>query len=56
MKLKTRLKLLIAEIALAEATWRRQNAEGWERMRRRELAAIRRAVDKAGDSVDKREG
>ena len=46
MKLRTRLQLLIAEIALAEATYKRQNAEHWERVHKLKLVELKDATRK----------
>ena len=46
MKLKTRLQLLIAHIALAEATYKRHNAAGWEKIRLLQLVELKKALRK----------
>ena len=46
MKLRTRLQLLMAEIALKEATWKRHNAEHWERVHKLKLVELKNAMRK----------
>ena len=46
MKLRTRLQLLITQIALTEANYKRHNAEHWERVHKLKLVELKNAMRK----------